>query len=122
MVRSRTRISAWLSKSVQCTSDVGSPFAPPCRARACLNARIARPWPGRGPSGDGWRDRYGALRRGCITRQMLRDQFLGFGETVQFNLLIAADSVRGIGNHDRQGVIAVVEMRQHLRARLSLPC
>src|SRR5262249_27847946 len=84
-------------------------------------ARPAHPWPHSGRSGEGRCDRYYTRRRGGKTCQMLRDQFLGFSETVEFNILVAADSVWGVGNPHRQGVIAVVELCQHLRDRVAIP-
>src|SRR5882724_5036533 len=68
-----------------------------------------------------WRQRYLTLRRGCQARQMLGYQLLGFGQAPQFNFLIAADGLGSIHNHHRQGMIAVVEVRQHLSDGLAIP-
>ena len=67
------------------------------------------------------RSKLPTLRRCRKTRQMLGDQFLGFSETPQFNVLVAADRLRSIGNDHGQGMVTVVEVRQHLRDGLAIP-
>ena len=52
---------------------------------------------------------------------MLGHQLFGFSEAPQFNVLIAADRIRGVGDDDGQGMVIVVEMRQHLRNGLAIP-
>src|SRR5215813_11190641 len=61
------------------------------------------------------------LRRCCKTCQMLGDQLLGFSETPQFNSLVSSDRVRGVGDDYGQGMVTVVEVRQHLRDSLAIP-
>ena len=67
------------------------------------------------------RSKLPTLRRSRKTCQMLGNQLLGFREAPQFNILVAADRIRGVGNDHGQGMVTVVEVRQHLRDGLTIP-
>src|SRR5262249_22706569 len=61
------------------------------------------------------------LCRGRKTCQMLGNQFLGFSQAPQFNIFVSPNRIRSVGDDYGQGIVTVVEVRQHLRDGLAIP-
>src|SRR4030095_11747945 len=67
------------------------------------------------------RSKLPTLRRWRKTCQMLGNQLLSFSQAPQLNLLVPADRIWGVGDDHSQGMVTVVEVRQHLRDGLAIP-